>query len=198
VFFEKISEAVRKMHPKARKAGATVLIVLAAAGFFWGVNRLRAAEAPVPGAAPAVRAAAPAPVQVQVPVREIQEGQAYGPTEPRKVARRWCDVLTRQGVDAAAALIGGPYAKSWAEEFRKAEAGKGPILRTELDYRDEARRMDYVMASSLLGPADARREDPNWNQKYRVDIVRATGTSSWYVRVSREHGPWQVVYVGRQ
>jgi hypothetical protein len=197
VFFEKISKAVRKMHPKARKAGATVLIVLAAAGFFWGVNRLRAAEAPAPGAAPpAARTAGPAAPAAAV--REIQGDKPYGPAEPRKVARRWCGVLARQGADAAAALIGGPYAKSWAEEFRKAEAGKGPILRVEIDYRDEARRMDYTMASSLLGPEDARREDPNWNQKYRVDIVRSSGVSSWFIRVSREHGPWQVVYVGRQ
>ncbi|MBC7104614.1 MAG: hypothetical protein H5T97_01595, partial [Firmicutes bacterium] len=169
-----------------------------AAGFFWGVNRLRAAEAPVPGAAPAARTQGAASVQAPAaPVREIQGDKPYGPAEPRKVARRWCDVLARQGVDAAAALSGGPYAKSWAEDFRKAEAGKGPILRVELDYRDEARRFDYTMASSLLGPEDARREDPNWNQKYRVDIVRSTGVSSWFIRVSREHGSWQVVYVGR-
>lgn len=199
MFFEKVSEAVRKMHPNVRKAGATVLIVLAAAGFFWGVNKLRAAEAPAPGAAPAARAQAPLAVQApSAPVREIQGDKPYGPTEPRAVARRWCDALARQGPDAAAALIGGPYAKSWAEEFRRAEAGKGPILRVELDYRDEARKFDYTMASSLLGPEDARREDPNWNQKYRVDIVRASGVSSWFIRVSREHGPWQVVYVGRQ
>jgi len=195
--FEKISEAVRKAHPGVRKAGATVLLAVAAAGLFWGVNKLRAAEAPVPGAAPpAARAVAPAAPAAAV--REIQGDRPYGPTEPRAVARRWCDVLARQGVDAAAALICGPYAKSWAEEFRRAEAGKGPILRVEIDYRDEARRFDYQMASSFLGAADARREDPYWNQKYRVDIVRASGVESWYVRVSREHGPWQVVYVGRQ
>jgi len=124
----------------------------------------------------------------------------FGPTEPRRVAREWAEMLRR---DPAAALedVAPCLGVVWIKEELLELATARGVQRVEIDYLDEERRQERAAAIAVAGVYAEKDKtlDPNYNQVYRITVTFGDGSAKKYlISANRlDGGDWRVAEIAK-